>query len=706
VKSLREVAPYKTPTSKEKEIGTPQRTMFFAKRTPGQTKLKINTTSEVGTQDFSNNLDADNRVESYMLFKEISDNARRSIELMKNDPRTPQAMRDMADKVSRGEKVANDWTGSSPHKANVSDFFKRPERPPAPTGKYKPWTPPARHKNESLNEWTERKPFYNVGINSLKNITKQSTNGSARFLIQNNKMSAGDSHYFAHDDLESGYGSSVNGYIHHDPATNKFHYAAYTNKGQGYERAEHPLLDKMEKNYGITRGIHNIDTDVVRPLKPHDNPNEYQEANKSFTEVNTRDFHTDPRKKKKSNIDPNNYDYSTPLSEITKKTLLSYINKSQDKPARMFARPDATTKSYTLAQRKIGQSQTRPKVMGTGSLRESASHRIHFNATYNEAEDVHILNHPHRNSKFTVVKNPNTRDGRDLHDEAQNGPQSQRDPVGTRKFGASIRTLKHGDNLYAWDADHSTHHYVKNNLSISTNDKAEHGFFSAHNLRKNGYDLHKTHSQWVDNKHMYENVELSEISRDKLNSYRDAADKDWSTQGDKVVDANKKIASIPSGNLSARMNAYQARSTAMRRMSRRNKGLAMADRKLTPNEDKADYGINEQVVSGGNQPYDTNKTVKAKSYKQTIAPLIDTGINEISTGILQKYIRKAAKNGMNRAYKLGQDSMDKKASREDLSTRKVKNRAAGISLAAQKLGQRDWTYSPNEEEDVGDHEYR
>jgi hypothetical protein len=133
----------------------------------------------------------------------------------------------------------------------------------------------------------------------------------------------------------------------------------------------------------------------------------------------------------------------------------------------------------------------------------------------------------------------------------------------------------------------------------------------------------------------------------------------------------------------------------------------MADRKLTPNEDKADYGINsEQVVTGGNQPYDSNRTTKAKPFKQVIAPLVDTGINEISTGILQKYIRKAAKNGMNRAYKLGQDSMDKKASREDLSTRKVKNRAAGIALAAQKLGQRDWTYTPNEEKDAGDHEYR
>jgi hypothetical protein len=190
VKSLREVAPYKTPTSKEKEVGTPQRTMFFAKRTPGQTKLKLNTTSEVGVQDFSNNLDADNRVEAYMLFKEISDNARRSIELMKNDPRTPQAMRDMAHKVSRGEKVATDWTGSKA---------------------------------------TSRAPTYGDKVRS------------------------------------------------------------FFDDAMARKKAADDDLGKRTQGWGNSR-----------PKTEAEDP---------------KAFHTSPHKKKKSNIDPNNYDYSTPLSE-------------------------------------------------------------------------------------------------------------------------------------------------------------------------------------------------------------------------------------------------------------------------------------------------------------------------------------------------------------------------------------------------------
>jgi hypothetical protein len=208
-------------------------------------------------------------------------------------------------------------------------------------------------------------------------------------------------------------------------------------------------------------------------------------------------------------------------------------------------------------------------------------------------------------------------------------------------------------------------------------------------------------------KNLRDIVPMVEISNTKLANYRDAADKDWSAQGDKVADANKAIVSIPSGNLSARMNQYQARSTAMRRMSRRDKGMAMADRKAAIDPDKNDYGINEQVVSGGNQPYDTNKTTKAKTnYKQVIAPLGDTGINEISTKLLQKYIRKAVPNMGNKAFKLGQDTMDKKPTRDSTSTRKVKNRAQGIVRAANNLASRDFTYSPNPEKDAGDHEFR
>ena len=162
---------------------------------------------------------------------------------------------------------------------------------------------------------------------------------------------------------------------------------------------------------------------------------------------------------------------------------------------------------------------------------------------------------------------------------------------------------------------------------------------------------------------------VAEISNAKLASYRDAADKDWTDQGDKVNDANKAIVSIPSGNLSARMNAYQARSTAMRRMSRRDKGMAMADKKAAIDPDKNDYGI-----------------------------------NEISTALLTKYISRGTKNMANKAFKLGQDSMSKGQDRDAVSTRKVKNRATYITKAANNLASRDFTYSPNR--DDGDHEYR
>jgi hypothetical protein len=72
---------------------------------------------------------------------------------------------------------------------------------------------------------------------------------------------------------------------------------------------------------------------------------------------------------------------------------------------------------------------------------------------------------------------------------------------------------------------------------------------------------------------------LREISKERVASYRDAADKDWSDQGDKAQIANDKISSLKAPNLTARMNAYQDRTAAMQRMKRRDKGMAMADRK-------------------------------------------------------------------------------------------------------------------------------
>ena len=106
-------------------------------------------------------------------------------------------------------------------------------------------------------------------------------------------------------------------------------------------------------------------------------------------------------------------------------------------------------------------------------------------------------------------------------------------------------------------------------------------------------------------------------------------------------------------------------------MGRRDKGIASADRKLNTDPDKKDYGI-----------------------------------NEISTGLLARYAAKAAKSGMNTAFQLGQDSMDKskERTRDLISTRKVRNRAKGIDKAAKNLASRDFTYTPAK--DDGDHEYR
>jgi hypothetical protein len=96
--------------------------------------------------------------------------------------------------------------------------------------------------------------------------------------------------------------------------------------------------------------------------------------------------------------------------------------------------------------------------------------------------------------------------------------------------------------------------------------------------------------------------------------------------------------------------------------------------------------------------YDINKTHNLSK--------VDYSVNEISTGLLARYAAKAAKSGMNTAYQLGQDSMNKskERTRDLLSTRKVKNRAKGIAKAANNLASRDFTYSP--ERDDGDHEYR
>jgi hypothetical protein len=60
-KFLREIVPL---PQADKELGNPARTAFYRKFTPGQnTKVKVNYSSPVGTQNFSNNLSPDNRVE-------------------------------------------------------------------------------------------------------------------------------------------------------------------------------------------------------------------------------------------------------------------------------------------------------------------------------------------------------------------------------------------------------------------------------------------------------------------------------------------------------------------------------------------------------------------------------------------------------------------------------------------------------------------
>lgn len=102
-----------------------------------------------------------------------------------------------------------------------------------------------------------------------------------------------------------------------------------------------------------------------------------------------------------------------------------------------------------------------------------------------EAEEVHILNN---HIKFPVYKNPSRKDAIDLHNDIK-AKSSFSDREG------EIRTLKHGNNLYAWDAEHATHHEVKNDLGISRYDHSEHGYSSTKDLKNNKFDIHKTHKE-------------------------------------------------------------------------------------------------------------------------------------------------------------------------------------------------------------------
>jgi hypothetical protein len=535
---------------------------------------------------------------------------------------------------------------------------------------------------ESLNEWEERKPHYNVGINSLKNIAKGSKTGVARFHITSkDRINAGDAYYFNHDDLiDQGHDwdkPHINGFVKHDRNDNTYKYNMYKDRDK---HPKHPILDKM-KDAGMEHKPDvalNENAKYLRDIVPLD------EAEMKD------DFHTPPHKKKRlRDIDPKNYDVSTPLSEGWDKiSNTCYVNETK---------------------------------------------------------------------------------------------------------GIAYVCTTDGDWLY---------------------------------INKEG------------------NV-IDEISNAKLANYRDAADKDWSQAGDEVNDANKKIVSIPSGNLSARMNAYQARSTAMRRMSRRDKGMAMADKKAAIDPDKNDYGINESTkmfahhtadsfgehrqslsdytlshigmehnsvlwssrgvgpridsdkdikhIDAGIAAHKTDKPItvysgtpidprehsgilkhhgyisaslhkkqadvyarsaqddEPEAHKHIMKINVPAGhhvayldhishnqgehevllprglnlkhngtqskgrthihdmdivhsVNEISTALLTKYISRGTKNMANKAFKLGQDSMSKGQDRDAVSTRKVKNRATYIAKAANNLASRDFTYSP--ERDDGDHEYR
>ena len=101
---------------------------------------------------------------------------------------------------------------------------------------------------ESLNEWEERKPHYNVGINSLKNIAKGSKTGVARFHITSkDRINAGDAYYFNHDDLiDQGHDwdkPHINGFVKHDRTDNTYKYNMYKDRDK---HLKHPILDKMK----------------------------------------------------------------------------------------------------------------------------------------------------------------------------------------------------------------------------------------------------------------------------------------------------------------------------------------------------------------------------------------------------------------------------------------------------------------------------
>lgn len=479
-----------------------------------------------------------------------------------------------------------------------------------------------------MNEgWEERKPINNVGVMSLKNIAKGSLHGTARFSIQNNRINAGDAHYFQHDDLANDAGSSVNGYISHNAETGEHHYAAYTNKGKGFERADHPLLDKME-THGVKRGLY------------HDGPDDYVGKVKPFAAG-------DDTTRYKANL-PHHYDYKESVQ--MGKNLRDIVPEAED-----------------------------PKAFHTSPFKKRRTARaIGSEPAVNEAEDIHMIpNHTRHNQSFEVYKNPDTKDARRIHDEALS-IEKVRNPKGYMNYGGGIRTLKHGPHLYAWAADHAAHHRVANNLGISPNDRSEGRYFTSHELKANKFDIHKSHEL---------GGTMNEISRDSMNKYRDSAERDIQNQDTEIDKANNKIATIPSGNLSTRMNAYQARSTAMRRMSRRDRGIANADKLASNDAYKAQQNANEgeQADMAAYIWSIGKKKVKVK---------VDPKLNEVSTALLQRYITKGAKNMANKAYALGQASMEKKPNPDAIKTLKVKNRASGIAKAAANLASRDFTYKP------------
>jgi len=786
MRNLREIAPYATPSHKAKEVGTKARTKFFASRTPGE-------------QDFSNNLDPDNRVESVTLIGKVDqalDDLKRLKIMDQGNAKHYAKINRRMDKLENGRakdcvhtEIAFDWPSFREFLSGIPlieeqvELWEEAEYEPkktvkayklfnvkggklyplfvnhdkeVPMGKWlhadmggadpkKPthvksklgplamrpgWhsgdLPVATHiggkSQPGLNkpdhrpahqEWAEVEHPADHDWQSVANsrgkgkhahITDQVPNGG-HYRYKTNPNMTGNwiisgqmkvNRILPHHEVEAinkKHGTADLPRLKNE--ADDIHLVPHQNKAERFEVYKNPSTKDARDlaNHIVKTGGHPT-YGTVRTLKH--GTDLYAWAGRDATHdhvkkslgLRTRDHgftDIEGMRQAKYNLrsvhDADYTGFSESINEVSRATLLSYINKTQDK-GRYFSDPDrldTRLKSHVVAQQKVGQSKFKPKVMAT---REAEN-----------PKDFHTS--PHKKKRTREI-DPNNYDVStplsEISDNARRAIERMRNDPRTPEHerAAADRAAKaHPVKSYA---NHSW------NTKKPVNYKPQDG---------------RTYKPWAggsvkEMKNLRDIVPVVEISNAKLATYRDAADKDWSDQGDKVADANKNIVSIPSGNLSARMNQYQARSTAMRRMSRRDKGMAMADRKAAIDPDKNDYGINnEQVVSGGNQPYDTNKTVKAKAgYKQVIAPLGDTGINEISTKLLQKYIKKSVPNMGNRAFKLGQDSMEKKPIKDSISTRKVRNRAQGIVRASSNLASRDFTYSPNPEKDAGDHEFR